>query len=584
VAIKLLPGDAGGLAAAEREAEVAVRVRHPGVVRVLQTFEEAGHACVVMERCAESAADAVARLGPLPPERACAIVAAALDALAAAHAAGVVHRDVKPGNLLLRGDGSAALGDWGIARALFGSGGTHTTSVALLGTLPFLAPELRRDSRAASPSGDVYAAGITLAWLCTGAAPHDPFVPAGEAELRESLPPAVAEGVLRACAWDPKERFEGAAAMALALRQALTNMVNAPGASGDGRYGKGVPPSRPMIQKQQRGEGVTPKPGRWTGPLVALGGLAALVAVGLGLRQPVIEPAAEPIPVCEGAVREFVHQRELGPVESVAAALGDLDGDGLLEAIFSNQGAETLTIWWGRAGGLPRERQELAVGRVSGTVAVLDTDGDGKSDLVVPHRDEARFSVWRGLGGRSFAEGESVAQAPAPGNVTAAGRLLAFEADGFLSARPPARGSWPGHHGISITQRSGAPPAVIFQGERPWASAQGPAGWRLYAVGDTAEEAARLDLPASVAGARFLVPWWDAAAPTALAAFVGDALLRVSFDDAGTLQACRAGEWPTPHITPAAVADLDGDGTPDVVATQTCTGCTSNHVFARGVR
>ena len=63
---------------------------------------------------------------------------------------------------------------------------------------------------------------------------------------------------------------------------------------------------------------------------------------------------------------EFVQRRARGPVETVGATAKDLDGDGFLDVKFSNQGAETLTLWWRRAGGLPSEHEELAVGRVSG--------------------------------------------------------------------------------------------------------------------------------------------------------------------------------------------------------------------------
>jgi serine/threonine protein kinase len=234
VAIKCMPAEQGGRVAVEREAEVAVRVRHPALVRVLLTHEEADRALVVMERCESSLATRVALDGPLSPRAACLAMVPVLDALAAAHAAGVVHRDVKPHNVLLRADGSTALGDWGIARALFAGSGAATTSIALLGTLPFLAPELRRDARAASPASDLYAAGVTLAWICLGAPPEDPSVPEGADSVRAALPPAVADIVLRACAWSPVQRYESAAAMRDALRDAAdaTEDPVIPGAGG----------------------------------------------------------------------------------------------------------------------------------------------------------------------------------------------------------------------------------------------------------------------------------------------------------------------------------------------------------------
>jgi serine/threonine-protein kinase len=180
-----------------------------------------------MERCVASAADRVAAQGPVAPDDAVRMITAVLAALTAAHAAGVVHRDIKPANILLRADGSAALSDWGIARALFGSGVTHTTSIALLGTLPYLAPELRQDPRAASPATDLYAVGITLAWLLTGKVPPDPFVPAGEAVIRAALPAGLADVVLRACAWEPAQRYASAAEMAGGLEGAGLGEVRA---------------------------------------------------------------------------------------------------------------------------------------------------------------------------------------------------------------------------------------------------------------------------------------------------------------------------------------------------------------------
>ncbi len=518
VAIKAMPLTAGGHAAADREAEVAVRVRHPALLRVLLTHEEADHALVVMERCEGSLAHLVTLDGPMSPREALLSMVSVLEVLATAHAAGVIHRDVKPHNVLRRGDGSVALGDWGMARAMFGGGGATTTSLALLGTLPYMAPELRKDARAASPAGDLYAAGITLAWLCLGEAPDDPFVPAGEALLRERLPAAVVKVVLKACAWAPEDRYPDAHTMANACREASSALEHAP------RIGAGSPPQRPLPGARKVATARATARGNVPGALlVTIGGVAALVAAGVSawvvLQQRASAPpstagtvtdtapaaGAQPA-TCDLALREFVQRRALGPVETVGATAGDLDGDGLLDVVFSNQGAETLTLWWGRAGALPTEHEELAVGRVSGRVAVLDTDGDGQSDLVVPHRDEARLSVWRGVGKRRFIAAGSVPQAPAPGNLaTAVGRLV-FDADGALYARSPLRAGWGSHLLLAADGVSNDAPAVVFHGERAWAAARRSGGWALHAVGGL-EDAARRDLPESVAKARFLVPW-----------------------------------------------------------------------------
>ena len=174
VAIKAVPADAGGAVAVEHEAEAVARVQHPGAVRVHATFEEAGHGLIVMELAACSLADHVEAHGSLDGPTARGIALALAEVLAAAHAAGVVHRDVKPQNVLILPDCTVRLADFGIAR-VHAQG--HTRTQALLGTLPFMAPEQRRDARDVRPATDVYALAALIAWMRTGAPPGDLFVP-----------------------------------------------------------------------------------------------------------------------------------------------------------------------------------------------------------------------------------------------------------------------------------------------------------------------------------------------------------------------------------------------------------------------
>jgi hypothetical protein len=593
VAVKLLPADAGGLAAAEREAEVAVRVKHPSAVRVALTFEEHGHAAVVMERCVASAADHVLVHGPLGPERAAQVMGGVLEALDAAHAVGVVHRDVKPANVLLRADGSVALGDWGIARALFGSGATHTTSVALLGTLPYMAPELRQDPRAASPASDVYAAGVTLAWLCTGTVPPDPFVAAGEAALRAALPSRVVEIVIRACAWEPAERFPRAREMAEALRQAV-----AEGAAEQGG------PLRASAPAARRSGGVAgggpPAPGgalRASAVAPILGAVAALVAAGASVwgvlrsGNEVAPPSATPsagastandpsaLAACPGAPSGFVERRERAPVETVGATAAHLDDDGRLDVVFSNQGAETLTVWWSSADGLPRDHEELAAGRVSGAVAAIDTDGDGQNDLVVPHKDEGVFTVRRGRGARAFEAPRRVMQGPAPAAVFPAGLgAIVFATDGGVYVRRVTPlGEWPPAVPIGGSAPLGTHTAAFVDGADVWVAA-GDAEGRVdlrVASDDPARIRRRPLLEAARDGE--VLPWIGAdGVAVGLAALRDAVLLRVAPGDP-----CRVGAWR--GGSPALLADLDADGVVDVVATLTCSGCTSNQILARGL-
>ncbi|MDL4771998.1 MULTISPECIES: serine/threonine-protein kinase [Thermomonosporaceae] len=142
-----------------REARSAARLHHPGIVTVFDVVEEDGRPWIVMQLVRAPALDRVlAQDGPLPPARVASIGLDLLDALRAAHAAGVTHRDVKPGNVLLPG-GRAVLTDFGIAT--MEGDQTLTQSGAIVGSPAYLAPEQARRGRA-TPASDLWSLGATL--------------------------------------------------------------------------------------------------------------------------------------------------------------------------------------------------------------------------------------------------------------------------------------------------------------------------------------------------------------------------------------------------------------------------------------
>ncbi len=149
-----------------REGKLAAQLNHPNIVRVFDVGEADGRPYIAMEHVdGETVADLIARRGSVTPAEAADIGAQAARALAAAHAAGLVHRDVKPHNLLLRRDGVLKLGDFGIALGLEGTRLTMTGTV--LGTAAYLAPEQARAEHVTS-AADVYALGLVLVELLTG--------------------------------------------------------------------------------------------------------------------------------------------------------------------------------------------------------------------------------------------------------------------------------------------------------------------------------------------------------------------------------------------------------------------------------
>jgi serine/threonine protein kinase len=145
---------------AMREARITARLQHPHAVAVFDAVEQDGQLCLIMPFIPSITLAAVLEEGgPLQPEEAAKVGADVASALAAAHTVGIVHRDVKPGNILIADDGSALISDFGIARALGDS--TLTSSGMIHGTPAYLAPEVARGSEADSAS-DVFSLGSTL--------------------------------------------------------------------------------------------------------------------------------------------------------------------------------------------------------------------------------------------------------------------------------------------------------------------------------------------------------------------------------------------------------------------------------------
>jgi hypothetical protein len=154
-----LPQPVKALARCLREGRIAARLHHPNATTVFDVVDEDGVPCLVMEYLpSRSLATAIAETGPLPPAEAAAIGAQVAAALTAAHAAGIVHRDITPANILLGEDGSVKLTDFGISRAADDAAATKS---GVIGTPAYLAPEvaLGADPTAAS---DVFSLGSTL--------------------------------------------------------------------------------------------------------------------------------------------------------------------------------------------------------------------------------------------------------------------------------------------------------------------------------------------------------------------------------------------------------------------------------------
>ncbi len=172
VAVKLLPrpDHRASLEGLRREARAAARLNHPRVVAVYDLEDRGEQPCMVMEYVqGQSLAELLESRGALSPDHAVRLVAQAAAGLAAAHRKAVVHRDVKPANPLVSGDGTVKVCDFGIARYADAAVATARTG-QLVGTTGYLAPERAR-GEPATPASDVYSLGCVLYELLTGQPP-----------------------------------------------------------------------------------------------------------------------------------------------------------------------------------------------------------------------------------------------------------------------------------------------------------------------------------------------------------------------------------------------------------------------------
>ena len=237
VAVKLLAehlaDDSSFVSRFRREALAAARLVHPNVVQVFDfgLDDETHRNFIVMEYVdGHSCAELLRDRGTLAPDEAVEILAQSCRGLDYAHRHGVVHRDVKPGNLMRSRDGMVKLADFGIAKAAEQSDITKVGSV--LGTAAYLAPEQAR-GEPAGPASDMYALGVVAYQLMAGRLPYDAASLTDLARLQESGPPprldeiepgvpaALGAAVARALHRDPGQRYSDASEMETALRDGL---------------------------------------------------------------------------------------------------------------------------------------------------------------------------------------------------------------------------------------------------------------------------------------------------------------------------------------------------------------------------
>jgi len=262
------------------ESETASALAHPNIARIGPVARQGDQVYFTMDRCAESLGDRLGRGGPLSEDAILRIARDVTRALAYAHARGIIHRDIKPGNVLLRADGSAVLTDFGIAKAV--SNYAASTGINMtIGTPHYLSPE-QAQGRALDHRSDFYSLGVTLYKAALGEVPftstdwfelarmHVEEPPPRLRKRRPELSPRFERVVMKCLAKHPDDRYHDADALLADLadvdeRQRPSEDVGrAP-----------VTTTRPAMKTKPV------RTLRWVGILAALAAVAALVALAV---------------------------------------------------------------------------------------------------------------------------------------------------------------------------------------------------------------------------------------------------------------------------------------------------------------
>ena len=325
VAVKLLAehlaDDPTFVSRFQREAQAAARLVHPNVVQIFDSGldEPSGRHFIVMEYIeGQSCAEILRDDGWVEVEEAVSIIEQACEGLDYAHRHGVVHRDVKPGNLLRAREGEVKLADFGIAKATEQSSITQVGSV--LGTAAYLAPEQARGEEA-GPRADLYALGVVAYQLISGRLPYEATSltelalkqqreePAMLDTLVAAVGPELADAIALALALDPRDRYQTAREMGRAIEDGARGISPVEPAAGDGRGGPATAATSLLATAWPRGSerggggsaagaagAVTPRrprqgPPRQQAPVVVPAGASSSASSPAGRRRGRLLPA-----------------------------------------------------------------------------------------------------------------------------------------------------------------------------------------------------------------------------------------------------------------------------------------------------
>ncbi|HEV2093666.1 MAG TPA: Stk1 family PASTA domain-containing Ser/Thr kinase [Rubrobacter sp.] len=299
----------------KREALSAARLSHPNIVQVYDRGDtEDGSSYIAMEYVpGGTLKERITEDGPLDARLAAGYGYQVAEALGAAHAKGIIHRDIKPQNVLITGPGQAKVVDFGIARAASATGDSHTRTGTVMGTAGYMSPE-QALGLPATPKSDLYSLGVVLYEAVTGRLPftadnpiavsmkHVNEAPRPPKELNPAVPEGMNAVIMRLLSKDPEQRYPDAEALAEDLWRVRRGLAAASGAE----EAKTVeaPTSRLAPNTRQAAPAARRKRSRAPFFLGALLLLLGLLGVGLALAQGLGSAGVVEVPSVEGMPRD----------------------------------------------------------------------------------------------------------------------------------------------------------------------------------------------------------------------------------------------------------------------------------------
>ena len=435
-----------------REARITAKLQHPNVVTVHDSFIERESPCIVMELGCGSLHDWVKHKGPLAQEECIHALSGVIDALQEAHDLGIVHRDIKPQNLLISKNGIIKLADFEIAHNLADSQ-VYTKTGAVLGSLAYMAPEQRQSSQLADATSDTYAIAATIAYTVTGRSPMDICVEQYRDEIFEALDPRFAALLRKACQFNPEKRFQRIGDFGDALR-ALQAELPAPSHAITPLDLSSVnADTLATAASEPNPLGAAPeRPFPWRSVIASAAGFGVLGLLGgqvfntasetpIEIHPPLVDDAIAhfTLPVCEeGRIADrFAYPRRETqmptPREGRGIHAGDLDNDGLVDIAVNHQYDEITRVYYGPGFWTPESNNEVVpfvdipTGRAAKWIDIIDIDGDGYQDIITSETDRGNILVAWGSDQREQWTVDRFDQAQVPTHLSA----VDWDQDGF---------------------------------------------------------------------------------------------------------------------------------------------------------